>query len=328
MGNKRISEFTRVNTIRDDDYILMNQLDSTCTAHVSSITDKVISKIPIPSLNDYIRKPAGGILGDSLVKDGAGEWVPKSTTSLVSPTTLNQGVVVAKGYFKLISLVTDTVINVPTFLNVIANRTNGDQFVTINYSGLPAKYKSLTDPFFVNGQYIGVSTVGGKLVGHLYMIENHNPTACTFRIDTVGATGAMINQSVQLTIALNNIDNNVLDAYNIKSVYIDIQSPSKYYINFKEDLYTGSKTNTAPTEIFSMMINGQGYTDARNLMIPYMLFNANRNNPAGKEAYEYHPDVGEGFGANSMGVHMGFFYTYNNGQNSIRISNAIFACIV
>jgi hypothetical protein len=76
-----------------------------------------------------------------------------------------------------------------------------------------------------------------------------------------------------------------------------------------------------------MLIVGQGYADARNLLTPVVLFNANRATAA-KEAYVYHVDVGEGYGATSMGVHMGFFYTYNNGANSNRISNAAFSIMV
>lgn len=352
MANKKVSELPPVNTLSDTDIFVLDHAGSTGTVNFSTMASTISgNSIPKPtgldSINNgnvltyqhsttswiasaanYIRKPTGGILGDSLVKNSDGEWVPKSTTSLISQTTLNQGVVVAKGYFKLISLVTDSAINVPTFLNVTVNRTSGDQYVTVNYSGLPPKYKSLTDPFFVNGQYIGISTVSGKMTGHLYMIEDHNPTACTFKIDTIGATGAMVNQSAQLTIALNNVDNDVLDAYNIKSVFFDITAHSKFYVNFKQDLYTGSKTNTTPTEILSMLIFGQGYVSGRNLTWPVMLFNANRNNPATKETYEYHQDVGEGFGANSMGVHVGFFYGYNNGQGANTMSNAIFACVV
>lgn len=326
MGNKKISEFTRIDTLRDDDIFLMNQLNSTCTTHLSTITDNAVTKIT-PSLNNYIPKPTGGVLGDSLVLDGTGTWVPKSKASIISETTINQGVVVAKGYFKLINVITETVVSVPTPLNVTLSRAAGSQFVTVNYSGLPSKYKSLTNPFFVNGQYIGINNISDRIKGGIYMIENHDPVACTFRIDTIGTTGAMSNNSAQLTVALNNVDNNVLDAYNIKSIYYDVNATSKYYVNFKEDLFTGSKTNTSPKQILSMMIVGQGYSRGQYLVTPCMLFDANRRTAADKEKFVYATNYAEGFGANSMGVHMGLFYETKNGSD-LRVSNAIFACIV
>ena len=156
---------------------------------------------------------------------------------------------------------------------------------------------------------------------NIYKIEQHNPTANTFVIDTVGADDPF-SQNIQLSLVIDNVDGTDQNAYGIKSVYIDMTTPAKYYVNFKEDIFTKSKTNATPVEIFNMFIVGQGYAEARNLLRACMLFDTNRT------TFIYHNDYAEGFGATSMGAHMGLFYNHVQGANIDRIFNAAFSIMV
>ncbi len=185
-------------------------------------------------------------------------------------------------------------------------------------------WASDTAPFFLAGQYIGVLSGGTPaLTARLYKIQTVNYTAKTFTItgpDSTTRTGSIVLSCVYRNTtppaADTKIDSN--GNKNIKSVYLCVAS-NKHYINYWHDT-KGTALNASPTELDSgvdddqkVLVQGSG---CNGTTAPELLSVNLMSKIAGSVAATniYAQDQPMGFGATSKGVHIGFFYTYNNGS--------------
>lgn len=200
------------------------------------------------------------------------------------------------------------------YLSVLGSRTAGSGTMTISYASLSSEYKSTTSPFFVAGQYIGTDTVTG-LAARLYKIESVNYTNNSFTITTTETTA--FNSVVLLSLVFDGTK--TLEGsrnFNVKSIYLNTSSVSKYYINYIRDIVTGSKVNSSPSKIYSAVPSGGSII--YNVDYYWLLFCDDNGRPN----YTHNQDTVEGFGATSMGINCGFFLNYANGANY----TAVYGC--
>ena len=199
-------------------------------------------------------------------------------------------------------------VNTATFLTVTASRSAGSSSLVVNYGGLAAKYYDSAAPFFLTGQYVGLVAVTG-VAGGLYKIISSDFNARTFTI-TQSATTAF-SGGVQLSLVYDSTSLAVGQyGFNAKSIYLDMTCISKYYVNYIRDIISGLSTTAAVSkEILCSQAagNANGY-DTSTLMALVM-----RN--FGRTTYIYSKDVPEGFGSNSLGCHVGFFYSRQGGSD-------------
>jgi hypothetical protein len=196
-----------------------------------------------------------------------------------------------------------TTIDTSTFLPVTFSRTAGSATTTIGYSTLSASYSDPTQPFFLAGQYIGIASGTTGITARLYKIESTNIAAKTFTITTPETTA--LSASGFLSSVYNGVATTT--AYNTKSVYVCFAS-NKHYVNFWADTSNGSKTNATPSAVSYANVSGSAYS-YNNYNLNW-LFMPNMN----RTTYLYSQNVAEGFGATTMGCHVGAFYTKADGS--------------
>ena len=222
----------------------------------------------------------------------------------------------ASAYFYTAAVGSSSV-NTGTFLNVTATRLAGSTNLVVSYGGLAARYYDPVAPFFLTGQYVGLVAVG-EVAGGLYRINSSDFNARTFTItqtSTIAFSGG-----VQLSLVFDSTNLAVGQyGFNAKSIYIDMTCVSKYYVNYINDIVSGLSTTAAVSkEVLCSQVTGNanGY-DQQGLMTWVM-------RKFGRTTYIYSQDVPEGFGSNSLGCHIGFFYNNSNGSDNSSLYAASF----
>lgn len=196
-----------------------------------------------------------------------------------------------------------------TFLSVTASRSAGSSTLTISYGNLAARYYDPVAPFFLEQQYIGINTVSG-ITARLYKITSTNLAARTFTITTPETTA--FNGAISLTLVYDYTDLvGGRYGYNVKSIYLDV-SCNKLYVNYVKDLITGESAPAIPanTPINCLQVSGDGYGYSAYTMMAKPMRNIGRTD------YIFNGNVAEGYGGNSLGCHIGFFYNDANGSNN------------
>lgn len=87
---------------------------------------------------------------------------------------------------------------------------------------------------------------------------------------------------------------------------------SKYYVNYVQDIISGESAPTTPanTPVKCNQVSGSANID------PYHgLFTLSMRD-IGRTTYIYNENVPEGFGSNSLGSHIGYFYSGTNGADA------------
>ena len=207
---------------------------------------------------------------------------------------------------------TSSTFNSSAFLTVLATRTAGSSTLTINYASLAARYYDPTKPFFLKEQYVGINSGITGITGRLYKIIASDLNAKTFSITTPETTA--FSAAIQLSLVYDST-NLTLNQYgsNVKSIYVDLSASSKYYVNYIADIITGSSAPANPvnTPIRCVQVAGDscntqspGYTYTNSIIVM---------RDVGITTNIYDKDVAEGFGSNSLGCHIGCFYSYNAG---------------
>lgn len=189
------------------------------------------------------------------------------------------------------------------YLTVLGTRTAGSTTFTVNYGGLDPRYYN---NFFVAGQYIGVKTGTTGITGRLYRIESVNSTARTFTIVTPEST--VFNLSIKLTLSFDSTT--TAGGYNVKSVYWDATSVSKYYVNYINDTDSGSPNPSSINPKTCFQVAGSSNLGDNNGCFAIGMRSVGRTNG------NFSQDIPEGFGATSFGAHIGFFYDGTNGQGN------------
>jgi hypothetical protein len=214
---------------------------------------------------------------------------------------------VASAYFYTAPVGSSSV-NTGTFLSVTATRSSGSTNLVINYGGLAARYYDPAAPFFLTGQYVGLVAVTG-VIGGLYKIISSDFNARTFTI-TQPATTAF-SGGVQLSLVYDSTNLAVGQyGFNTKSIYLDMTCVSKYYVNYIRDIISGLSTTAAVSkEVLCSQASGNANGYDTNGLMTWVMRNF------GRTSYIYSQDIPEGFGSNSLGCHIGFFYNNGNGSD-------------
>ena len=270
------------------------------------VDDKVGAKLNNSGNNTYT--------GDLAISTG---WLtlngtnPLSANSAVTKSQIDAiPKIVCKGYFYT-AAVGQTTTQSTFYLTVSAVRISGSNTLTIDYSGLDARYKDSTKPFFLAKQFVGIVSATGLAAG-LYEIQSTDFANKKFTVTTssIAAFAANIQLSLVNPVATDYADPT---AYNIKSIYWNPAAPSKYYVNFISDTVTGSKTNESPSYVWSSSIYGNaavatGTTAQNGLAI--ICHDVSRTNN-----YDA-VNVPEGLGATTMGCHIAYFTAVTTGAST------------
>ena len=222
----------------------------------------------------------------------------------------------ASAYFYTAAVGSSSV-NTATFLTVTASRSAGSSSLVISYGGLATRYYDPAAPFFLTGQYVGLVAVTG-VAGGLYKIISSDFNARTFTI-TQSATTAF-SGGVQLSLVYDSTNLAVGQyGFNAKSIYIDMTCVSKYYVNYIRDIVSGLSTTAAVSkEVLCSQVTGNANGHDQQGLMTWVMRNF------GRTTYIYSPNVPEGFGSNSLGCHIGFFYNNDNGSDNSSLYAASF----
>lgn len=216
----------------------------------------------------------------------------------------------ASAYFATATVPSVTV-DTTRFLTVTATRTAGSSTMTVNYGGLAARYYDPVAPFFLQYQYVGVNTGTAGITGRLYQITSTNLAARTFTITTPETT--VFNGGIQLSLVYDSTNLKTGEyGINVKSIFMDMTAISKFYVNYIRDIISGESAPATPanTPVKCDQVSGSGNTS------PYLGLIASSMRNVGRTDYIYNQDVAEGFGSNSLGNHIGFFFNYGDGVQS------------
>lgn len=262
------------------------------------------------------RAPAGGgTLTGTYLFSG------KLQTS-TAPTENND--VVTKGYLESVidvvpqpvasacfatATVPSVTVDTSRFLTVTATRTAGSSTMTVNYGGLAARYYDPVAPFFLQYQYVGINTGTAGVTGRLYQITSTNLAARTFTITTPETT--VFNGGIQLSLIYDSTNLRTGEyGFNVKGIFMDMTAISKYYVNYIRDIISGESAPATPanTPIKCDQVSGSANTS------PSAGLTATSMRNVGRTDYIYSQDAPEGFGSNSLGNHIGLFYTNGDGS--------------
>ena len=214
---------------------------------------------------------------------------------------------VASAYFYT-AVVPSTTVDNSRFLAVTATRTAGSSTMTINYGGLAARYYDPAAPFFLQYQYVGINTGTAGVTGRLYQITSTNLAARTFTITTPETTA--FSGGIQLSLVYDSTNLKTGEyGFNVKSIYLDKATGSKYYANYIRDIISGESAPATPsnTPVKCNQVSGSGnvYVYSGCFAVPMR--------DIGRTDYIFNEDIPEGFGSNSLGSHIGYFYNNDNG---------------
>ena len=214
---------------------------------------------------------------------------------------------VASAYFYT-AVVPSTTVDNSRFLTVTATRTAGSSTMTVNYGGLAARYYDPAAPFFLQYQYVGIETGTSGVTGRLYQITSANLGARTFTITTPETTA--FSGGIQLSLIYDSTNLKTGEyGFNVKSIYLDRTANSKYYVNYIRDIISGESAPTTPanTPVRCNQVSGSGnvYVYSGCFAVPMR--------DIGRTDYIFNEDIPEGFGSNSLGSHIGYFYNNDNG---------------
>lgn len=262
------------------------------------------------------RAPAGGgTLTGTYLFSG------KLQTS-TAPTVAND--VVTKGYLESVidvvpqpvasacfatAIVPSVTVDTSRFLTVTATRTAGSSTMTVNYGGLAARYYDPVAPFFLQYQYVGIDVGTAGVTGRLYQITSTNLAARTFTITTPETT--VFNGGIQLSLIYDSTNLRTGEyGFNVKGIFMDMTAISKYYVNYIRDIISGESAPATPanTPVKCDQVSGSANT------APHSNLNAISMRNVGRTDYIYNQDIAEGFGSNSLGNHIGLFYTNADGS--------------
>ena len=239
-----------------------------------------------------------------------------------APTVAND--VVTKGYLESVldgvpqpvasacfatATVPSVTVDTSRFLTVTATRTAGSSTMTVSYGGLAARYYDPVAPFFLQYQYVGINTGTAEVTGRLYQITSTNLAARTFTITTPETT--VFNGGIQLSLIYDSTNLRTGEyGYNVKGIFMDMTAISKYYVNYIRDIISGESAPVTPanTPIKCDQVSGSAHT------APHSSLNATSMRNVGRTDYIYSQDSAEGFGSNSLGNHIGLFYTNGDGS--------------
>lgn len=212
------------------------------------------------------------------------------------------------------------------FLSVTVTRTVGNSYLDVNFGGLAAKYKDSTKPFFVDNQRIGVKTNTGVQAG-LYRISSVDYVNATFRANpdfsgtpgpTAPTTAISTPLAVQLSCVVDNVDETLPSQNNVKSVFIDLNAVSKYYVNYITDTATGSRTTVSQPLNIWPSAQGNAVSNGTSGFCAVMRNVGRINNLAVN-------GNAEGVGASTMGCHIGYMATGTSGISTNYVYQASFA---
>ena len=216
---------------------------------------------------------------------------------------------VASAYFYT-AIQPSTTLDTSRFLTVTATRTAGSSTMTINYGGLAARYYDPAAPFFLQYQYVGINTGTAGVTGRLYQITSTNLAARTFTITTPETTA--FSGGIQLSLVYDSTNLKTGEyGFNVKSIYLDRTANSKLYVNYIRDIITGESAPVSPinTPVRCSQVSGTANEVRGYGLVPYSMRNVGRTD------YIYSQNIPEGFGSNSLGDHIGYFFNYNNGTD-------------
>ena len=223
-------------------------------------------------------------------------WGPREIASLRMRTTTAPG--------------TNNTLNTGSYISATINQT-GSTSVTVTVSN--AALFNTAQPFFLEGQYIGLASGAGSLPARLYKIDSVNAVTTSFVI--TAPTSATQAGPVQLTVLYANLTPpalpSMLDANgnkNIKSVFLCLAS-NKVYINYWYDTETGLMTGTptTPTTISSTTIVGDAVTGSTTNTSQFLTALQMRQFASTVLTQPYAAAQPTGFGLTSKGAHVGFF---------------------
>lgn len=211
------------------------------------------------------------------------------------------------------------------FIPVTIERVGGASFLYVNYSSVAnanPEYVNASRPFFQTGQYVCFKGQAGVQAG-LYKIAANNLSTKVFTCDPAYASPTPPTSAIaaltpaQLSCVYKDVNANKSDGMNVKSVYVDMNALSKYYVNYIRDP-NGSGTNTGTTAIKTAVAQGNAASNATSGNCCVM-------RDVGRTTNVITNNNSEGVGASQMGCHIGFMSTGTAGVSTNYVYEAAFA---
>jgi hypothetical protein len=230
-------------------------------------------------------------------------WGAREVASLQMQTTMAPG--------------TNNAVNATKYIFATVSQTAGSQSVTVTIA-LPVLF-NVDQPFFLAGQYIGLSAPVSTLPARIYKIDSVNYAANTFTITAPDATAKTGTTSI--SIVYSNLTPpslpSMLDANgnkNIKSVVLCLAS-NKHYINYWYDTETGLTTGapTTPATLGTMTVLGDAITGSTTNTSQVLTALKMRQFASTALTLPYAAAQPTGFGLTSKGAHVGFFADTTSG---------------
>ena len=211
------------------------------------------------------------------------------------------------------------------FIPVTIERVGGASFLYVNYSSVAnsnPEYVNASRPFFQVGQYVCFKGQTGVQAG-LYKIAANNLSAKVFTCDPAYSSPTPPTSAIaaltpaQLSCVYKDVNANKPDGMNVKSVYVDMNALSKYYVNYIRDP-NGSGTNTGTVAVKTAVAQGNAASNAISGTCYVM-------RDVGRTTNVITNNNSEGVGASQMGCHIGFMSTGTAGVSTNYVYDAAFA---
>lgn len=211
------------------------------------------------------------------------------------------------------------------FIPVTIERVGGASFLYVNYSSVAnanPEYVNASRPFFQPGQYVCFKGQAGVQAG-LYKIAANNLSTKVFTCDPAYTSPTPPTSVIaaltpaQLSCVYKDVNANKSDGMNVKSVYVDMNALSKYYVNYIRDP-NGSGTNTGTTVVKTAVAQGNAASNATSGACYVM-------RDVGRTTNIITNNNSEGVGASQMGCHIGFMSTGTAGVSTNYVYEAAFA---
>lgn len=275
--------------------------------------------------NGFLNRSTGGLVSGSISMIGTSSILTLSADPVQPLEAAPKQYVENWGAREVVSLQmqtttapgTNNTVNQVRYIPATVSQASGSFSVTVSVAN--AALFNVDQPFFLAGQYIGLSTPISTLPARIYKIDSVNYAANTFTITAPDPTAKAGNTNI--SIVYSNLTPptlpSMLDANgnkNIKSVVLCLAS-NKYYINYWYDTETGLTTGapTTPATLGAMTVVGDAITGNTTNTSQFLTALKMRQFASAALTLPYAAAQPTGFDLTSKGAHIGFFQATTTG---------------
>lgn len=269
--------------------------------------------------NGFLNRSTGGLVSGSISMIGTSSILTLSADPVQPLQAVPKQYVENWGAREVVSLQmqtttapgTNNTVNQVRYIPATVSQASGSFSVTVSVAN--AALFNVDQPFFLAGQYIGLSTAISTLPARIYKIDSVNYAANTFTITAPDQTTK--SGGTNISIVYSNLTPptlpSMLDANgnkNIKSVVLCLAS-NKHYINYWYDTETGLTTGapTTPATLGTMTVFGDAITGNTTNTSQFLTALKMRQFASTALTLPYAAAQPTGFGLTSKGAHIGFF---------------------